>query len=151
MLGFAPLAAAPLASSGVDVNLRQLILAATEAQDAVSINLDGTEFVALEASEAPDVAAFDTVLFTFVYIDTSEAPDVASFDAYSHELLLAASESPDLANIAIEVSGVLYMSAIESPDGISAPVIVLWTPADDPTTDIWVRVDDNMPYNQTVI
>lgn len=151
MLGFSPLASAPLASSGGDANLRQLALAATEAPDAVVINLDGSSFVLLAASEAPDVAALDAAIVAGVYLVASEAPDVAAFDAYSLTIALQASETPDTASFAI--GGVTYaaMSAVETPDGISAPVIVLWTTADDPTTDIWVRVNDGMPYNQTVI
>lgn len=151
MLGFSPLASAPLASGGVDVNLRNLALAATEAQDAVAFTLDGSAFVLLAASEAPDIAAFAADIVAGVYVVASEAPDIAAFDAYTLNAILNASEAPDIASFV--VGGVTYaaMAAIETPDGISAPVIVLWTPADDPTTDIWVRVDDGMPYNQTVI
>lgn len=151
MLGFSPLASAPLASGGVDVNLRQLILAATEAQDAVLISLDGTSFVYLDASEAPDIAALQAGVISAIYLETSESPDVAAFNAYSLQAYLAASESPDIAAFGIATVTYASMAAIETPDGISAPVIVLWTPPDQPDGDIWVRVNDGMPYNQTVI
>jgi len=151
MLGFSPLASAPLASSGVNANLRLAQLLATEAQDSVSINLDGTAALYLETSESPDTVAFDTSIIAALYIEASEAPDVAAFNAYSLKLALAASESPDTAAMMIATVTYAAMAAIETPDGISAPVIVLWTPPDQPDTDIWVRVDDGMFYNQTVI
>lgn len=151
MLGFSPLASAPLASSGGDANLRQLALAATEAPDAVVINLDGSAFVLLNASEASDTAAITTSVIAALFMEASEAPDVAAFNAYSLEGYLAASETPDSAAMMIATVTYASMAAIETPDGISAPIIVLWTPPDQPDTDIWVRVNDGMPYNQTVI
>lgn len=151
MLGFSPLASTPLASSGSNADLRQLLLAATEAQDTAAISLDGSSFILLEASEAPDAVAFQTAIVAGIYLGATEAPDTAAFNAYVSELYLAATEAPDIAAMTIGAVTSVLLAAVETPDGVSLPLSVLWTPADDPTTDIWVRVDDGMPYNQTVI
>lgn len=151
MLGFSPLAGAPLASAG-DANTRTLILAATDAQDTVAIILDGSAALYLAATEAQDVAVFDVAALTLAALAATEASDAASVVIYNTEIVLAAAEAIDTAAVVIEINGSLVMAATETPDSYSQNAYILWlepTEPDDPS--IWVPKNDPAPYLTTVI
>lgn len=151
MLGFAPLAGAPLASAG-DTNTRTIILAATEAKDVVAIVVDGSAALYLAATEAQDVAAFAAELLTFASLDGLEYPDIASFVVQNINVDIQAVEAKDVAAIVAAVSGTMSLGATEAPDTYSQKAYILWltpTQPDDPS--IWVPKNDPAPYLTTVI
>lgn len=151
MLGFSPLAGAPLASAG-DANTRTLILAATDAQDAVAIVLDGSAALYLAATEAQDVAELTSEILAFAALDGLEYPDIASFVVQNTNVELVAVEAQDVAAIVAAINGTLALAATEAPDTYSQSAYILWltpTQPDDPT--IWVPKNDPAPYLTTVI
>lgn len=150
MLGFAPLAATPLASGAPNAALL-IALAATENPDVAAFALNNQN-VYFAVTEAPDVASFAIELSAFVYVQATEAPDTAAFVVWNTNVELAASEAPDLAAFVASMTGTVSMAAIETPDGYSQNVYILWltpTQPDDPT--IWVPDNDPTPYLTTVI
>lgn len=150
MLGFAPLAGAPLASAAD--NTRTLILAGTEAKDAASFVLDSSLAFILAATEAQDTASFDARLFEFLYLQATEAQDTANFVVENTTIELIATEVKDVAAFVAAMSGSMAMSAVEAQDGYSQNLYILWlepTQPDDPS--IWVPKNDPAPYLTTVI
>jgi hypothetical protein len=150
MLGFAPLAATPLASGAPNAALL-LALAASENPDIAAFALNNQN-VYFAVTEAPDVASFVASNYSYLYLQTSEAEDTAAFVVWNTNLDLAASEAPDLAAFVASMTGTVSMAAIETPDGYSQNVYILWltpTQPDDPT--IWVPDNDPTPYLTTVI
>lgn len=151
MLGFSPLAGAPLASAG-DTNTRTLILAATDAQDAVAIVLDGSAALYLAATEAQDVASINALGITISYLDTTDAQDIASVVIENINLNLITSEITDVASFIASISGDLSISAVEAADGYSQKAYILWlTPTEPDDPSIWVPKNDPAPYLTTVI
>ena len=151
MLGFAPLAAAPLASAG-DTNTRTIILAATEAKDVAAFFMDGSAALYLAATEAQDTASISLETFSFIALDALEYPDIASFVVQNINIDLVATEASDIAAFAASISGVVALAATEAPDTYSQNAYILWlepTQPDDPS--IWVPKNDPAPYLTTVI
>ena len=119
MLGFSPLAKAPLAANAPGTLLAAL--AATEAQDTVAVNVAITSTIALAATEAQDVAAF--VMATgdvLAYLSATEAQDTASFTAIaSNGMVLAATEAPDVVAVDVAIIGFCNLQAFEGLDTAS--------------------------------
>ena len=150
MLGFAPLAATPLASGAPNAGLWVALLA-TENPDVAAFAANNQN-VYFAVTEAPDVAAFVTELGAFVYLEATEAPDTAAIVVWNTNVELAATEAPDIAAFVASMTGTVSMAAIETPDGYSQNAYILWltpTQPDDPT--IWVPKNDPTPYLTTVI
>ena len=116
MLGFIPLAAAPLASAGVGTLLASL--AATEAQDTASVSVSITASASFAVTEAQDVANFVAAAGDVVaYLAATEAQDIASFAAIcSNGMVLAATEAVDSVAINIDIVSGAYLDATEAPD-----------------------------------
>lgn len=151
MLGFAPLAGAPLASAG-DTNTRTIILAATEAKDVAAFLMDGSAALYLAATEATDVASISVIGVTLADLAATEASDIAAFIVNNTDLNLSATEAEDIASMLVGVSGTLSMAAIEAPDGYSQNAYILWLTPDQPDDpSIWVPKNDPAPYLTTVI
>lgn len=106
MLGFSPLAAAPLASAGLGTLLASL--AATEAKDTASVSAAITASASFAVTEAKDVASFAAVRGDIVgYLASTEARDTASFGVIaSNRMVLAATEAAD--SLAINASVISY-------------------------------------------
>lgn len=116
MLGFSPLAAAPLASAGVGTLLASL--AATEAQDTASVSVSITASASFAVTEAQDVANFVAAAGDVVaYLAATEAQDTASFAAIcSNGMVLAATEAADTASAIISIESYAYILTTEAPD-----------------------------------
>lgn len=150
MLGFAPLAATPLASGAPNVGLLVALLA-TENPDVAAFSANNQN-VYFAVTEAPDVAAFAAEMNGYLYLQTTEQPDTAAFVVWNTNAQLAATEAPDVAAFVASMTGTVSMAAIETPDGYSQNAYILWltpTQPDDPT--IWVPDNDPTPYLTTVI
>lgn len=116
MLGFSPLAAAPLASAGVGTLLASL--AATEAKDTASVAVSITGSASLAATEAQDTASFVVAKGDFVlYLAATEAQDTASFGVIaSNGMVLAATEAADSVAINIGIIANAYLYGTEALD-----------------------------------
>lgn len=150
MLGFAPLAATPLAAGAPNASSLVALLA-TENPDVAAFTANNQN-VYFAVTEAPDVAAFVANSYGFIYLETTEAPDTAAFVLWNTNVELAAAEAPDIAAFVANMTGTISMAAIETPDGYSQNAYILWltpTQPDDPT--IWVPDNDPTPYLTTVI
>ena len=150
MLGFTPIAAAPLASAGTGGIT--VILSATEAKDIASFIADGGYAVYLAAVEATDTAAINADIVAGVYLYATDSQDTAVFVIENINIDLAATEASDIAALTAGVFSVVAMSAVEAQDSYSQNAFILWltpTQPDDPT--IWVPKNDPTPYLTTVI
>ena len=150
MLGFTPVAAAPLASAGTGGIT--VILSATEAKDIASFIADGGYAVYLAAVEAKDTAAINFDSNAYFYFQPTEALDTAAFVIHNINIELIASEASDTAYLTAVMTGTVSMAAIEALDGYSQNAYILWlepTQPDDPS--IWVPKNDPTPYLTTVI
>lgn len=116
MLGFSPLAAAPLASAGVGTLLASL--AATEAKDTASVSASITASASFAVTEAQDTASFIAATGDVVaYLAATETQDTASFAAIaSNGMVLAATEAADTVAINIGIVAGAYLYATEAPD-----------------------------------
>ena len=116
MLGFSPLAAAPLASAGVGTLLASL--AATEAQDTASVSVSITASASFAVTEAQDVANFVAATGdVLAYLAATEAKDTASFAGIvSTGMVLAATEAADTLSANLSIDGFAYILATEAPD-----------------------------------
>lgn len=170
MLGFAPIAAAPLASIGVvgnpaflaateakdnlafTINNQNIVLAATDAPDVTNFNFEIQGTASFAVTEAPDTF-YATIYFAVSsYLEATEALDTASFTANNQNIYFDLTEAPDVAAFNIAMTGTMAMAATETPDSYSQNAYILWltpTQPDDPT--IWVPDNDPTPYLTTVI
>lgn len=116
MLGFSPLAAAPLASAGVGTLLASL--AATEAKDTASVAVSITSSASFAVTEAQDVASFIAATGdVLAYLAATEAKDTASFAGIvSTGMVLAATEAADTLSANLSIDGFAYILATEAPD-----------------------------------
>lgn len=116
MLGFSPLAAAPLASAGVGTLLASL--AATEAQDTASVAVSITGSASFAVTEAQDTASFIAATGdVLAYLAATEAKDTASFAGIvSTGMVLAATEAADTLSANLSIDGFAYILATEAPD-----------------------------------
>jgi hypothetical protein len=170
MLGFSPIAAAPLASTGVlgnpavlaateakdtlnfSINNQNIVLAAVEAQDVTDFNFEIRSTASFAVTEAPDT--FEGLLFFAIlgYIEATEAQDTASFAANNQNIYFDLTEAPDVAAFNIQMTGTIAMSAVETPDSYSQKAYILWLEPDQPDDPtIWVPKNDPAPYLTTVI
>ena len=122
MLGFSPLAKAPLAGAAPGTLLAAL--AATEAQDTAAVNVAITSTLSLASTEAKDVAAFVMAAGDVVaYLAATEAQDTASFTAIaSNGMVLAATEAPDVVAVNGEMISAAYLFVTEAPDTVAFAV-----------------------------
>jgi len=119
MLGFSPVAVAPLASTGVGA--LTAYLASTEALDNAAFNASISSTLSFSLTEAKDVVAFTAVTGDVVtYLAATEAQDTASFTAIaSNGMVLAATEAPDSVAINLETISEAYLVAVEAPDTVA--------------------------------
>jgi len=119
MLGFSPLAKAPLAGAAPGTLLAAL--AATEAQDTAAVNVAITSTLSLASTEAKDVAAFVMAAGDVVaYLAATEAQDTASFAGIvSTGLILAATEAPDVVALNALIVAGAYLNTTEALDTAS--------------------------------
>ena len=122
MLGFSPVAVAPLASTGVGTLIAAL--AAIEAQDNAGFSASITSTLSFALNEAPDVVAFTAVTGDIVtYLAATEAQDTASFAGIvSTGMVLAATEAPDVVAINVDMISGAYLYATEAPDVVAFAV-----------------------------
>ena len=151
MLAFAPLASAALASSG-DANTRVLYLASTEPADATAFVIEVSGTASLAATDAVDVSDTIVGVASFVNLDAIEFADIAASVVQNINIYLDGREATDVAAIACSMTGMLSVSATETPDAYAQDGYILWLEPDEPDDpSIWVPKNDPAQYLTTVI
>lgn len=147
MLGFTPVASAPIAAAGAAGGTVYLLateaadaasfsaavdpalcsLAASEAPDSASIAVNVVASAALAVTEPLDTASGAVSALTIAAVVASETPDAAAFNAVIlNDISFALTEAQDTASAAVNVVASVTLLTSEAPDTASAIVYGLW-------------------------
>lgn len=165
MLGFSPLASAPIAAAGYVV--RTSNFAVTEAADTTAASVNITASASLAATEASDTVAITTAIVASVALSTTEAQDATDVSVNSVTLAnlavtealdvaaflsvilsnvrLQAVEAPDTASFNAGVFSSASLTVREAADGASGGMVVQWAVIPDGPS-IWTQQSNGVAY-----